>query len=51
MTQIGEYGPGMLQPLADGAEKLPALEARFASVKRLRFSHGSAARGKMLLLF
>jgi hypothetical protein len=30
---------------------LPALEARFAGVKRLRFSHESAARGKMLHLF
>jgi hypothetical protein len=50
MAQIAEDRPGGFQAVADGAEELPALEARFGGDES-RFSHGDSGRGKMLLLF
>jgi hypothetical protein len=51
MAQIAEDRPGTLQAVADGAEELPALQARFAVWNRFHFSHGDSERGNMLLLF
>jgi hypothetical protein len=51
MAKIAEDRAGILQAMADGAEKLAALEAGFAGGNRSRFSHGDSGRGKMLLLF
>jgi hypothetical protein len=51
VAQIAKDRAGMLQAMADRAEKLTALKAGFAMRNELRFRHGDSGRGKMLLLF
>jgi hypothetical protein len=51
VAKIAEDRAGMLDAVADSPEELAALKAGFAGGNKLRFRHGDARRGKMLLLF